>query len=133
MKWVIIFDSNIWISFAIGKQLSELNRFFAHPDIQIYVCDKLLKEVRATLLKPKVQKYVSTERQQMLMNIMSSCYWVEIEEQVIRSRDPNDNFLLDMAQTINADFLVTGDNDLLVLKKHFDTAIISFHNFSQIV
>lgn len=129
----IILDSNIWISFAIGKQLLELEYVFNHPDICIYTCDQLFMEVSATLQKPKLQRYVSTERRNVLLKYMTTCPTSIIDEQTIRCRDPKDNFLLSLAQTVQADFLITGDNDLLVLKQHFGTVIISFNDFISMV
>jgi predicted nucleic acid-binding protein len=40
---------------------------------------------------------------------------------------------LNLASTIHADFLVTGDSDLLVLKRHFGTLIIPFNEFINII
>jgi putative PIN family toxin of toxin-antitoxin system len=129
----IILDSNIWISFAIGKQLSEMEYIFESPNILIFVCDKILKEVNATLLKPKLQRYISVERRNMLMELMASCSMETIYEQVIRSRDPMDNFLLDLAETVDADYLITGDKDLLVLQQHHNTVILTFRYFKFIL
>jgi len=129
----VIFDSNIWISFAIGKRLDELKMTFSHPKIEIFVCRKLFYEVSKTVRKSKFVKYISPDRSQMLLEIMQACHWTDIEEQISISRDPNDNFLLDLSETINADFLITGDNDLLVLKKYKHTNIISFNSFMAIL
>ncbi|MDR2683088.1 MAG: putative toxin-antitoxin system toxin component, PIN family [Dysgonamonadaceae bacterium] len=56
-----------------------------------------------------------------------------VDVQTTRCRDPKDNFLLSLAQTVQADFLITGDNDLLVLKHHLGTVIISFNDFISLV
>jgi putative PIN family toxin of toxin-antitoxin system len=129
----VIFDSNIWISFAIGKRLKELQTVLTHPNIKVYVCRKLLWEVNGNIQKPKFLKYISPERRQMLLELMEACHCVEIEEQITISRDPKDNFLLDLASKVNADFLITGDNDLLVLKKFQHTTIVSFVSFMTIL
>ena len=39
-------------------------------------------------------------------------------------RDPNDNYLLALARTAEADYLVTRDEDLLTLQQHGKTQII---------
>jgi putative PIN family toxin of toxin-antitoxin system len=69
----------------------------------------------------------------MISAYMATCSTATIETQTTHCRDPKDNFLLDLAQTVHADFLITGDNDLLVLKQHFDTVIISFNDFISFV
>ena len=129
----VIFDSNIWISFAIGKRLNELRIALTHPKVEVFVCKKLLFEVMVTTQKPKLLQYISHERQKMLLELMQACQCVDIVEQISISRDPNDNFLLDLATKINATYLVTGDNDLLILKKHQQTAIISFGAFMAVL
>jgi len=126
----VIFDSNIWISFAIGKRLNELKMTFTHPKVKIFVCQKLLQEVTQTIQKPKLIKYISSERREMLLEILKVCHCINIiDEQAFESRDSNDNFLLDLAATINANFLITGDNDLLILNKYQNTNIITFNSF----
>jgi putative PIN family toxin of toxin-antitoxin system len=129
----VIFDSNIWISFAIGKRLNELKVSLTHPNIKVFVCRKLLREVGETARKSKLAKYISPDRRQMLLELMEACHCVDIEEQVFISRDPDDNFLLDLAAKINADYLITGDNDLLILKKFQCTNIIPFNSYMAIL
>jgi putative PIN family toxin of toxin-antitoxin system len=128
----IVLDSNIWVSFAIGKRLIDLERLFHDDTIQIFVCNKLLQEVKSSLLKPKLRKYVSSERRKELMELMASCSFEVVTEHTTRSRDPNDDFLLDLAEKVEADFLITGDNDLLVLERHLQTPIITFNDFISI-
>ena len=129
----VIFDSNIWISFAIGKRLKELKMALTHPKVEVFVCQKLLWEVRATTHKPKLLKYISQDRQKMLIDLMQACQSVNIEEQISISRDPNDDYLLDLSVTADADFLVTGDNDLLILKNYHNTNIVSFTSFMAVI
>jgi len=133
MEQRVIFDSNIWISFAIGKRLDELKATLTHPKVSVFICQKLLWEVRETIQKPKFTKYVSPHRKQLLIELMESCHFVDIEEQIFISRDPNDNFLLDLAATIHANYLITDDNDLLILNNFQRTAIVSFRSFMAIL
>jgi uncharacterized protein len=44
-------------------------------------------------------------------------------------RDEKDNFLLSLAFDGNADFLITGDQDLLELKKYKRTRIMTITDF----
>ena len=129
----VIFDANIWVSFAIGKRLTELRMAFTHPKVEVFVCQKLLWEVKVVVQKPKLLKYISQDRQKLLFELMQACQYVNIDEQTSISRDPNDDYLLDLATTTDADFLVTGDNDLLILKKHQDTSIVSFSAFMAVI
>lgn len=44
-------------------------------------------------------------------------------------RDEKDNFLLNLAVDGNADYLITGDKDLLVLEKIEKTKILTYSEF----
>jgi uncharacterized protein len=54
---------------------------------------------------------------------------VSIISDVQICRDDKDNFLLNLAVDGKADFLITGDKDLLVLEKINKTKIITIKNF----
>ena len=47
--------------------------------------------------------------------------------------DPKDDFLLALAKKSNADYLVTGDNDLLDIKIYRKTKIITITNFEKLI
>mgnify|MGYP003393236753 CR=1 FL=1 len=47
------------------------------------------------------------------------------------SRDPDDDYLLALAKAGKANVLITGDDDLLVLKKHGRTRILNARNFAK--
>lgn len=52
-----------------------------------------------------------------------------IDKIVKLSRDPKDDFLLSLALSINADYLITGDEDLLILEQIGLTKIITMDDF----
>ena len=42
----IIIDTNLWISFTIGKRLSVLEALLKNKRIEIYVCKELINEYK---------------------------------------------------------------------------------------
>jgi predicted nucleic acid-binding protein len=48
-------------------------------------------------------------------------------------RDEKDNYLLTLAIDSEADFLITGDNDLLELVKLNNTVILKFTEFEKVI
>lgn len=56
---------------------------------------------------------------------------VDACEHIAVCRDPKDDFLLSLAVSANADLLVTGDEDLLVLHPFRGIHIISYKEFEQ--
>ena len=57
---------------------------------------------------------------------------IEVESVVNICRDIKDNFLLALAKDGNADYLLTGDKDLLVIKKFGKTKITTIVDFLEL-
>lgn len=54
---------------------------------------------------------------------------VHVSSVVEICKDAKDNFLLALAKDSQADFLVTGDADLLIIKKFEHTEILTYTEF----
>ena len=120
----VIFDTNVWISFLIGKRLSKIKNHIASGNITIIVTDQLLLEIKLVTSREKLKKYFPKETVNELIELLETiAVHVPIKPKHFINRDPKDNFLLDLIDFSNADYLVTGDKDLL---KHnpFKTAEI---------
>lgn len=59
--------------------------------------------------------------------------YAEIEQTRADFKDAKDNYLLDFSQTIEAGYLVTGDQNLFALENYFETNIISFRDFMRLL
>lgn len=75
-----------------------------------------LEELEETITRSKFQKYFSKDdAEKFITSIKFLSTSVLIKEKVNESRDPNDNKILDVAVNGNADLIITGDEDLLIL------------------
>jgi uncharacterized protein len=130
----VIFDTNIWISFLIGKQFASMKELLVNAAIQPIFSDQLIDELLITTQKPKLQKYFQKDRVDSLMIFLGEIgEIVESKSIVSVCRDPKDNYLLDLAKDSNADFLITGDLDLLVLERFDRTQIVTYQDFMKII
>ena len=57
----VLFDSNLWISFMIGKRLSSLADVLCHHDIEVYISEQQLDEIRKVIAREKFDKLISSE------------------------------------------------------------------------
>ena len=57
----ILFDTNLWISFMIGKRLSLLADVLCHHDVEVYVCEQELDEIRRVISRKKFDSLISAE------------------------------------------------------------------------
>mgnify|MGYP006331459671 FL=1 len=127
----VILDCNIWISFLLSTQDCLLKRMLMDTRFDIYVCEELLSEIINVARRDKIRKRVSeNELQQLLKIIDAFCIKTtisQIAESIIR--DPKDVYLLSLAETIDANYLVSGDKDLTDLNLHLKTRIVKLADF----
>jgi len=120
----VIFDTNVWISFLIGKRLSFIKSYIASGQILIVTTPRLLDEIKEVTSRERLKKYFPQESVSELIELLETiAEQIEIKPTHFINRDPKDNFLLDLIDFSKADYLVTGDKDLLD-HNPFRTAII---------
>ena len=130
-KYRIIIDTNLWVSFLIGKKLPVLRVLLSNVDLTVYVCEHLIDEIKRATEKPKIRKYISeTDIVAVWELIDKYCIYAgACGEAVSPVRDANDLYLLSLAETVQADFILTGDKDLLTLQSHQQTEIVTYSEF----
>jgi len=130
----IIIDTNLWISFIISNKLNLLDPLLFSQKARLLFSKELIAEMASTIAKPKLRKYFSENGlEQMLTTLEPFIDLIEVQCSVSVCRDPKDNFLLELARDGKADYLLTGDNDLLDIKKFGRTKIISITNFFETI
>ncbi|MDR0581600.1 MAG: putative toxin-antitoxin system toxin component, PIN family [Prevotellaceae bacterium] len=130
----IVIDSNIWVSFLIGKRLSRFLQYILDEHIVIITCKSQLLELSRVFEKPKVKKLIHPDRIRSFFNFLEE-YTVSIPVTTITDlcRDPKDNYLLSLSIDARVHYLVTGDNDLLALRHINNTVIINFADFEMLM
>ncbi|MBO4663520.1 MAG: putative toxin-antitoxin system toxin component, PIN family [Bacteroidaceae bacterium] len=131
----VLFDTNLWISFMIGKRLSSLADVLCRNDIQIYVCEQLIDEIKGVIARKKFDKLISNEtRYYFFEMIYDICLFTEITVDAKSDiRDPKDLYLLSMAESVPVDYIVSGDRDLTDLKQHEGIPILKYSELLDIL
>ena len=128
----IILDTNLWISYLINKRLSQIDELIFDDRLTILFSEESLQEFIEVTNRLKFEKYFSKEDVINLL-LLFDFYGelVEIKSNIEICRDPKDNFLLNLAVDGNADYLITGDKDLLEIGKIDQTSILTFNEFVE--
>jgi putative PIN family toxin of toxin-antitoxin system len=126
----IIIDTNLWISFLIGKSFTNLKSLIVEKQIEIIISEQLLTEIRTVTQRPKLTKYFPQQKVEDFLEFLTSiAIKIEITSNVTLCRDPKDNFLLALAKDSKANYLLTGDSDLLILNRFENTEILKYIDF----
>jgi uncharacterized protein len=122
----LVIDTNLWISFIISKKLNLLEPIVFAENTRILFCSELVEELQVTITKPKLKKYFSENALEEMLTVFDPYIdFITVKSTVSICRDPNDNFLLALAKDGKANYLLTGDNDLLDIGKYEKTIINS--------
>ena len=133
-KLRVIVDTNCWISFLIGRRLSKLVDLLSNERIQLIICDELLAEIQEVTTRPKFAKYFPTKDIESLIEFLQIIGEPFEPTQTVKlCRDEADDYLLALAIEAHAHYLVTGDQDLLVLQKVETCRIVDAATFERTI
>jgi len=86
----------------------------------------LLEELNEVLGRERFNQYVtSEEREEFLEALVERAVLVEITANVQECRDPKDDKVLELALNGEAQYIISGDRDLLVLHPFRDVLVIT--------
>jgi len=123
----LVIDTNILISAALSPQGAPAKLVqvaLAHH--RLVFSQATLDELRTRLYRPKFDRYISLEtRERLLHDFNASAHWVDIGEPAVYCRDRDDDKFIETALKAQANYLISGDNDLLDVAALPDLQIIS--------
>ena len=114
----VVLDANVIISAAFGgKPLEAVVR--ALEDHEVYLSltiERELQEVISGLSKKLTKEQILFIREKF-EQLLSLAKRISVSTDVVLSRDPKDDHYLSLCKEAGAEFLVTGDKDLLSLSQ----------------
>ena len=94
--------------------------------------NELFEEFIDVVRRPKFKKYFSKKDIEKILEYFDQFGEViKVKSDIQICRDKKDNFLLSLSVDSKANYLITGDSDLLVLEKIKKTKIITFADFIE--
>ena len=114
----IVIDANVIVSAAFGgKPLEAVVR--AIEGHEVYLSEAIEKELEGVVAK--LSKKLSREHisfiQERIQQLVGLAIRVSVSTRVALSRDPKDDHYLSLCKEAGADFLITGDKDLLSISQ----------------
>lgn len=130
----VVLDTNILISAAIakGKPHMLLIKGISN-EIAVITSRQLLKEFREVISRPKFKLSVS-ERDKFISTVKRTVELVKVKSNFkVIKEDPDDNDVLNAAYDGKADYIVSGDPDLLNLKEFRGIKIVTVSKMLKIL
>ncbi len=124
----LILDTNILLSALLSPlgAPAKLLDAWERKTFALVACDVLISELRDVAVRPSFRARLRASAAELLAAGLRdfSLFCRDLPSGPV-APDPKDSYLLAMAEASHAEFLVTGDKELLSLKRHKSTRIIS--------
>jgi putative PIN family toxin of toxin-antitoxin system len=124
-----VFDTNVFIS-ALGwnaKPEHSLEAVF-NDQITGYISPEIMREIALVMDYPHLD-FSDSEKQDFISIVAREFNIIQVEETVNICSDPDDNKFLECALASEADYIISGDSDLLELKQFNDIPILKPADF----
>ena len=128
-----VFDTNVLIAAFLTEGLCSGLLIRARKQaFNLVLCDDIIREFEGILTKKF--KLTSTDISEMSVIVTEAASEILHKLNPIPNicRDPNDDMIIACAIDATADYIVTGDEDLLILKKYKEIIIINPRNFEAL-
>jgi uncharacterized protein len=130
----VILDTNILISALVFDRVCEevITKWLQNSEIEVFCSPQIWVEIENKFLGGRVLELTNKSKRNIdvaeindfLKMFKDNVNFVNSFVTVDVCRDSNDNMILEIAKEIRADFIVSGDKDLLVLERFENTLII---------
>jgi uncharacterized protein len=127
----IVLDTNTLLSAALFPNSIVYKAYKkARNNYRIVLSPKIWAEATEVFKRPKFDKYVGLEYRLIFLEALKrTAIFIEPNETITDCRDPKDNKFLELAVASDAQFIVTGDDDLLVLNPYRGITILKSGDF----
>ena len=134
----VVADTSTIISGLLWKgNESKLLQEAEEENIRLFISKEILEEIEQVINYDQLQKYIAESeltKEQLLEKVNSLCHIVFGEKLNIDiCRDKRDNKIIECAVHAKADFIVSGDKDILSLKEYEKIKIISTNEILKIL
>ncbi len=129
---VIVIDSNVWISALIfGGNPEKILKLFIDNKVEVVMSEEIITELRRIIIN-KFPLFVNSLNL-LEASLRKDTVFVQLGSMTIdASRDVDDNRIIETAYIGKAQYIISGDKDLLVLKKYEDIKILNPGDFLKI-
>lgn len=127
----IVIDTNVLIS-AIGwdAKPEECLELVFEGQVDAFATQSMIDELSEVLEYEKFD-FSENEKQKFLEIVVSEFHFIDSEISVNLADDSDDDKFLECAKSANADYLISGDSDLLEIEEYGGISIVTPEDFLE--
>jgi putative PIN family toxin of toxin-antitoxin system len=131
---LVVLDTNVLFSAILSPtgRPAHIHQAWRQKRFELATCTDQIEEIRKASRYPRFRAALQPHRFGILINNLSPArVWVERLPNLHTAYDPEDSFLLNLSEAVQADYLVTGDkrSRILEMRNIGKTAILTARQF----
>ena len=132
---LVVLDSNVLLSALISPHGAprKIYEAWRKRKFELVTCTEQIEEIRRASQYPRLKAILQPHLVGLMFNNLQRAVIVERVPAKHRVKDPDDSYLLDLADFVEADYLVSGDkrSGLLELKRIGNANILTSVDFCE--
>ena len=129
-----VFDTNVLVSSLLlpdSKPRQSLDLVIREG--KVLISFTTLAELHDVLVRKQFRRYFDEEDiRKFIAALTREAQWIDVTTQIRACRDPRDDMFLELAVSGHADYIVSGDMDLLALNPFQGIRILPPHSFLKL-
>jgi putative PIN family toxin of toxin-antitoxin system len=114
----VVLDANVFVSAAIARGPSHriVQKWLTDCTFEMVLCPEILLEVQAVLIeRPRMRKWIDIATAETFVETLKAASELVEDPEQVRpiTRDRDDDYIVTLARSHKADYIVSGDRDLL--------------------
>ena len=130
-------DPNVLISSRISDlgHPARIARAADEGRFELVLSERLLGELSEVLMRPRFRRYATQEEvEDLLFGLREKgIFFEDVETERLVPDDPEDDYLVALAHTSGADYLVSGDPHLAGAKTKVPVTVLTPRRFSELL
>lgn len=132
----VVLDTNLFVSYLLtqGETISQIIDYWEQKEFVVLVSPEILSELRDVVRRPRLQPYMTADPH-VLLELLDKDAELVSGRVVLQGlcRDPKDDKFIACAAEGSADFIITGDSDLLDMVQVEQIEIIRPYDFLSVL
>ncbi len=129
----VVIDTNVFLSSFFGGKPLEVLQEIVKRNIDILYSNETLSEIKNVLFRKKFDFIDKSKKDIFVDFIINNGIKIEVSSSIDLCRDKYDNKFLELSVDGQADYLISGDNDLLDLIKIHNIDIVRPDTFLKLI
>lgn len=131
-----VLDTNLVVNYLLtrGTTLARILDHWEQEHFVYLLSPAMLSELKTVVVRPRLRRAMKADPQDLLAVIEADAELILGQQRLTGvCRDPKDDIFIACAVEAEADYLVTGDNDLLSLGQYSNVQIVRPAEFLRIL